>query len=160
MARAEFTLRGPGGRDFTKTAGPRGWGLAADPEGGSPGRTNSTSPVSPELEVARLGAARSGHGCAVQLLLPEVSEQHRELFMESAGVLRDERAQADPGRFGRQSPVSPCPRAWVRSHRSADIRGGRLLCLPSVPYSSPHGAPGGRDPAFALLDLSPLAEAL
>ena len=52
---------GPGGRDFRKTAGPRGRGLAADPEGGSPGRTNRASPVSPELEVVRLRAARSGH---------------------------------------------------------------------------------------------------
>ena len=77
--------------------------------------------------------------------------------MESAGIFRDERAQAHPGRFGHQSPVSPAPGHGYAVHLLADIQGGQLLCLPSVPASSPHGAPGSRDPAFALLDLSQLA---
>ena len=77
--------------------------------------------------------------------------------MESAGIFRDERAQADPGRFGHQSPVSPIPGHGYAVNRLADIQGGQLLCLPSVPASSPQGAPGSWDLVFALSDLSQLA---
>ena len=78
---------GPGGRDFRKTAGPRGRGLAADPEGGSPGRTNRASPVSPELEVVRLRAARSGGEQPLGITASGASSGHLLALVQLAGTV-------------------------------------------------------------------------